>query len=55
MNMHRCLICDYLYHPQEGDPSAGITPGPPFSDLPDDWLPPFVRHRQKQLRAGLVL
>lgn len=38
--MHRCLICGYLYNPEEGDASHGIDPNTPFEELPDTWLCP---------------
>jgi hydroxylamine reductase len=38
---YRCIICDYVYDPQKGDPDNGINPGTAFEDLPDDWLCPL--------------
>lgn len=35
-----CMICGYTYHPDEGDPSAGIPPGTAFEDLPEDYRCP---------------
>jgi len=35
-----CTICGYEYDPEIGDPDAGIEPGTPFEDLPDDWVCP---------------
>lgn len=35
-----CKVCGYEYNPEEGDPDAGIEPGTPFEDLPDDWVCP---------------
>lgn len=35
-----CTICGEIYDPEKGDPSAGIPPGTPFEDLPDDWKCP---------------
>jgi len=35
-----CSDCGYTYFVEEGDPSAGIPPGTPFEDLPDDWCCP---------------
>lgn len=32
-----CSICGYVYDPEKGDPTQGIPPGTPFSELPDDW------------------
>jgi hydroxylamine reductase len=41
MKKYKCLVCDYVYNPEEGDPDAGIEPGTSFEDLPDDWLCPL--------------
>ena len=38
--MWKCTICGYVYDPAVGDPEAGIPPGTPFEDLPDDWVCP---------------
>lgn len=35
-----CVICGHVYRPEEGDPTAGIPPGTPFSDLPEDYRCP---------------
>jgi len=36
-----CNVCGYIYNPEEGDPTCGISPGTPFEDLPDDWECPI--------------
>lgn len=41
MTKYRCVICDYIYDPEEGDPGNGIDPGTAFDDLPDDWVCPL--------------
>lgn len=41
MKKYKCLVCDYVYNPEEGDPDSGIDPGTSFEDLPDDWLCPL--------------
>jgi hydroxylamine reductase len=41
MRRYRCLACEYVYDPAEGDPDNGIEPGTPFEDLPDDWVCPL--------------
>lgn len=38
---YRCLVCDYIYDPEKGDPDSGIEPGTEFEDLPDEWLCPL--------------
>ena len=40
MKKYRCIICGYIYNPEEGDPDSGISPGTPFEDIPDDWVCP---------------
>lgn len=40
MQKYRCTICGHIYDPVEGDPPAGIPPGTPFEDIPDDWTCP---------------
>jgi flavin reductase (DIM6/NTAB) family NADH-FMN oxidoreductase RutF/rubredoxin len=35
-----CIICGHVYYPEEGDPSLGIPPGTPFSDLPEEFRCP---------------
>ena len=37
---YHCLACGYIYDPELGDEDAGIKPGTPFEDLPDDWVCP---------------
>jgi rubredoxin len=41
MDKWRCIPCDYVYDPAEGDPDGGISPGTAFEDLPDDWECPI--------------
>jgi flavin reductase (DIM6/NTAB) family NADH-FMN oxidoreductase RutF/rubredoxin len=36
-----CTICGHVYNPEEGDPSLGIPPGTPFSDLPEEFRCPI--------------
>lgn len=36
-----CVVCGYIYNPEEGDPENGIPPGTSFKDLPDDWTCPL--------------
>lgn len=40
MDKYECMVCGYVYDPEEGDPDGGIEPGTPFEDLPDDWVCP---------------
>ena len=41
MDKYRCIICDYIYDPELGDPDHGIAPGTSFDDIPDDWNCPL--------------
>ena len=41
MDKWRCIPCDYIYDPSEGDLEGGISPGTAFKDLPDDWECPI--------------
>ena len=40
MDKYECIACGYIYDPEVGDPDAGIAPGTPFEDLPEDWVCP---------------
>jgi rubredoxin len=37
---YRCMVCEHIYDPAEGDPNSGIPPGTAFEDLPGDWVCP---------------
>ncbi|MFA6079415.1 MAG: flavin reductase [Candidatus Omnitrophota bacterium] len=37
---YRCVICNYIYDPNTGDPDGGIQPGTPFEKIPDSWVCP---------------
>ena len=37
---YECIQCKYIYNPKFGNEKAGIKPGTPFEDLPDDWVCP---------------
>ncbi len=41
MKKSRCVICGYIYDPEQGDDTQGIQPGTKFEDLPDDWTCPL--------------
>jgi rubredoxin len=40
MEKFKCVVCGYIYDPDEGDPSGGIQPGTPFNELPADYICP---------------
>ncbi|ASP18107.1 rubredoxin [Neisseria sp. 23W00296] len=37
MAQYVCVLCEWIYDEEEGDPKRGIAPGTKFEDLPDDW------------------
>jgi rubredoxin len=40
LQRYKCLVCDHIYDPVDGDPDGGIAPGTAFEDIPDDWMCP---------------
>ncbi len=40
MKKYLCLVCGYIYDPEEGDPDNGVAPGTDFEDTPEDWVCP---------------
>lgn len=51
MKKYRCLVCEYVYDPEKGDPDNGIDPGTSFEDLPDDWICPVCGVGKDQFEA----
>lgn len=41
MNSWVCMVCGYVYVPEEGDPENGVKPGTAFEDIPDTWVCPL--------------
>jgi rubredoxin len=37
MDRYVCLICGYVYDPEQGDPDNGVAAGTKWEDVPDDW------------------
>lgn len=37
---YRCTVCEHIYDPDEGDPTAGIPRGTPWEQVPDTWVCP---------------
>jgi flavin reductase (DIM6/NTAB) family NADH-FMN oxidoreductase RutF/rubredoxin len=37
---YQCVVCGFIYDPEEGDPHSGIAPGTAFEDIPEDWYCP---------------
>jgi rubredoxin len=40
MDKYECMVCGYVYDPEQGDPDSGIDPGTAFDSLPNDWVCP---------------
>jgi rubredoxin len=49
---HECSVCGYVYDPATGDPDAGIEPGTPFAELPEDWVCPVCGAAQADFTAA---
>lgn len=47
---YKCNVCGYIYNEADGDPTQGIPPGTPFSQLPDDWVCPLCRTGKEDFR-----
>lgn len=41
MAKFRCILCNYVYDPAEGDPDNGVPPGTPFEEIPATWVCPL--------------
>ena len=41
MKKYVCIVCDWIYDPEIGDPDGGIAPGTSFEDIPEDWVCPL--------------
>ena len=41
MGKHRCIICDYVYDPEMGDPGNGVEPGTSFEEISGGWACPL--------------
>lgn len=40
MQTYQCIVCGYVYGPEQGDPDSGIAPVTPFEEISDDWVCP---------------
>lgn len=40
MKRYVCVVCGYVYDPENGDPDNNVEPGTPFEKLPEDWVCP---------------
>lgn len=41
MEKYSCILCSYIYDPEEGDPDNGVPPGTSFENIPEDWVCPL--------------
>ncbi len=41
MKSYVCVVCGYVYVPEEGDPDNGVEPGTPWEEVPEDWVCPL--------------
>lgn len=41
LKKYQCMVCQYIYDPEIGDPENDIPPGVAFEDLPDGWSCPI--------------
>ena len=41
MKKYVCVVCGYIYDPEEGDPDNGVEPGTSFEEIPEDWVCPL--------------
>ncbi|MEW6662112.1 MAG: rubredoxin [Bacillota bacterium] len=51
MDKWECLVCGYIYNPEEGDMEADIPAGTAFEDLPENWVCPVCGVGQDQFEA----
>ena len=40
MDSWKCVVCGYVYDPEQGDPDNDVKPGTAWEDVPEDWLCP---------------
>jgi rubredoxin len=40
MEKYKCVVCGYVYDPEEGDQMSGIASGTSFDNLPADYICP---------------
>lgn len=51
MKKYVCVVCGYVYDPENGDDTQGIKPKTPFEKLPDDWVCPVCKVKKDQFTA----
>jgi len=50
MKKYKCMVCGYIYDPEEGDETQGIAKSTPFDKLPEDWTCPVCGEQKTSLR-----
>ncbi|MGR3178498.1 MAG: rubredoxin [Candidatus Anammoxibacter sp.] len=40
MDSWKCVVCGYVYDPEQGDPDNDVKPGTAWENVPEDWLCP---------------
>ena len=48
---HVCLVCNYVYDSEQGDPVARVAPGTSFEDLPAGWCCPECGAQKEMFEA----
>lgn len=41
MKKYVCDVCGWVYDPEVGCPEAGVAPGTPWEEVPEDFLCPL--------------
>lgn len=51
MKKYICNVCGWIYDPSIGVPEAGIAPGTPFEELPEDFECPNCGATKQEFSA----
>ena len=46
---YKCIVCEYIYDEEKGDPESGLAPGTRLEDIPSDWQCPDCGVKKKFL------
>ena len=49
MKKYECIVCSYIYDPDEGDPDEGLAPGIAFEDIPENRFCPVCGVGKKDI------
>lgn len=41
MEKYVCVVCGYVYDPENGEPDSGVAPGTKWEDVPEDFVCPL--------------